>query len=225
MAQYLTIPPQYQGGLAKLARLSPNATYDLVSALGDAPPSLNPVTLSSELASRVSTISSEDLAEIVPALQSLYSLRAQLGASTPLVASSILEAMENSGIQELVLSPEEEEGFQSRLVDLLSIEAFEMGEKANNLLYEHERVLREVRILTDVRPVFGSDPDALPEGAIVVHSLKIGHFEGSSYKELYFTLDEGDVSIFRTYLERADRKAESLRSMLRSAGVPPVDTK
>jgi len=84
--------------------------------------------------------------------------------------------------------------------------------------------LREVRILTDVRPVFEpSAPEAAPAGAVIVHTLKISYRGDNSAKDFFVALDSEDVRQLTEQLERARSKAESLKSVLKAAEVPYID--
>jgi len=223
MAQPIRIPPQYQTGLAKLRALSESSVQELLVALRDAPLTISGDSLLSSLNSRVRSISPDDMGEIVPAVLSLYSLRAQLGLSTPDVAESIVRAMEESEGIAPEATGEEHDRFGSRLVSLLSLDSLDVAGKANNLLFEHEHTLREARIVTDIRPVFGENPEDSPAGAIIVHMLKLGYYDGSVYRNLFVALDTSDIRLLQDLLARANSKAEALKSVLEAAKVPYVD--
>jgi hypothetical protein len=96
---------------------------ELLAALRDAPLTVSTDSLLSKLSSRVNSISPDDMSEIVPAILSLYSLRAQLGSSTPDVAESIAHAMEESDADEPGFTGEERDRFESRLIALLSLDS------------------------------------------------------------------------------------------------------
>lgn len=223
MAQPIRIPPQYQAGLVKLNALSEESAQELLVALRDAPLTMNTESLISRLASKASSVAPLDLSEIVPAILSLYSLRAQLGSSTPDVAESIVQAMQESGLDELKFTGNERDRFVNRMIAFLNLSSFDVAGKANNLLLEHEHALREARIITDIRPVFGENPEAPPAGAIIVHMLKLGYYEGSVYRDLFVALDTNDIRLLQDMLARADSKAEALKSVLEAAKVPYVD--
>lgn len=223
MEQQINIPPQYQGGLAKLRQLDDASAKMLLSVLEDTAPTPRTDIMLSKLVPRLDAILPEDVAEIVSALLSLYSFRTQWGWSTNQVAEYVTRAMEESSFEELSLSREEREHFRARLADLLSLESLETSGKAGNLLFEHEHVLRDARILTDIRPIFGSTPEEAPKGAMIAHKLKLGYLDSDgAYKELFITLETSDIPILQDLLERADKKAESLRYILETAEVPYV---
>ena len=223
MVQPVRIPQQYQTGLAKLRMLSEDSVQELITALKDAPLTVSTDSLLSELRSRVSTIAPNDIGAIVPAILSLYSLQDQLDSSTPDVAESIVRAMEESEVGDPEFTGQEHDLLRDRLVALLSLDSLDVAGKASNLLFEHEHPLREARIITDIRPVFGTNPEEPPTGAIIVHMLKLGYYNGSVYKDLFVALDANDVRLLQDLLARADSKAEALKSVLETAKVPYVD--
>lgn len=80
-------------------------------------------SLASELASKVSTIPPGDMAEMVSALLSLHLLRDASGSCVPDVAEGVSLGMEQSGSEELKLSPEDIAPFRERLVELLGLDS------------------------------------------------------------------------------------------------------
>lgn len=223
MAQSIGIPPQYKTGLAKLRALKEDSVQELLAALEDVPLTVNSDSLLSSLNSKVTSIPPEDMSEIVSAVLSLYPLRAQLGSPTSEVAETIARSMEVSEGVSPEVAGGDHERFASRLAVFLSLDSLDLAGKANNLLFEHEHALHEARIVTDIRPVFGTDPEEPPEGAIIVHMLKLGYYNGNVYENLFVALDTNDIRVLQDLLARASSKAEALKSVLEAAKVPYVD--
>jgi hypothetical protein len=223
MAQAIRIPPQYKPGLVKLRAMSEDSFQELLVALRDAPPSISSDSLLPRLRSAVSSLSPQDIGDVVPAIVSLYPLRAQLNSLPPDVAESVVRAMEEDEESETEFTGEMRGRFKERLIALLSLDSLDVAEKASNLLFEHEHTLREARIVTDIRPVFGENPEDPPAGAVIVHMLKLGYYEGSIYRELFVALDDSDIRVLQDLLARAESKAEALKSVLEAAKVPYVD--
>jgi hypothetical protein len=156
-------------------------------------------------------------------LASLYRVQASWNVEIPELADIVREAAE--GDEELGLSGEEREVFEKRLSLLLEIDSLHATSKALDVLLEYEHTLHDVRIMTDVRPVFGQNVEKPPTGAMIVHTLKISyHDESEEVKEFYVTLNTGDTGALSAELERANQKAESLRRMLEPTRVPYIDT-
>lgn len=88
-------------------------------------------------------------------------------------------------------------------------------EKARRLQYAYEHVLKSARVLTDVRPVFDDDADEML-GGIVTHSLVVEYTENRTLKRAHFALDTSDVVRLKLQCERAERKAATAETVLKS---------
>lgn len=200
----------------RLRELKEEAVDEIISALESQPPTLEHYALGARIAPDISTIEPDDVIEVVRTLIPLYSLRGSTGVPALDLAEDILQAMDETGVQELKLSGQDREDFRDRMVRLLSVESIDVGLKANELLLDHEHTIHSARVLTDIRPVFGIDLEEPAKAAVIVHMLKISyHDESSEVKEFYVALDTGDISRLMGVLERADAKAESLRESLK----------
>ena len=224
MATPLGVPRRYEGGIAKIRDLSDESTRELAAAFKQVPYTYNDSSLSTAVAAEVDTIAASDVEEIVDALFSLYVHRDHSRAAISEIVEGIAQTMEESNSELLRLSPEDRPHFEERLAELLSIDSLVVVVRAARLSIESEHSLQEVRIVTDTRPVFeAEDPEAAPRGAIVLHTLKIRYWGDNSHKNFFVTLDSRGLSELRDQLDRADSKAESLKSILKAAQVPHID--
>lgn len=91
------------------------------------------------------------------------------------------------------------------------------------VMREHEHVLCEPRVLTDLRPVFGKNEE--PAAGVIVHTMKIKYHEGAygPLKEFFVALNSEDIEELRDILDRATRKEESLRRLATEAGLRCLD--
>ena len=106
---------------------------------------------------------------------------------------------------------------------MLGVDALDVSARATDLMYEHEHTVHgPIRVLTDVRPIFGSDPEGDPKGVVIAHTLKISYHEGRQIKEFFVALDSEQLSELAGVLERATLQAESWKRMLSGTGVPPI---
>ncbi len=226
MATPLTVPRRYQSGLAKIRDLDDKSTQELLAALQKIPPTVNSDSLASAVAAMVDTIAVSNVEEIVPALLSLYSIKDDPQFSALEVAQGMALGMEEIPAEELRSSLDEEQrdSFQNRLLELLSIDALSAIARAGGLLLDNEHSLRRSRIITDIRPIFEPDkPQAPPAGAVIVHMLKISYWADNEVKNFFVALDTNDVRELSEQLERANSKAESLKSVLEAANVSYID--
>lgn len=221
-----SIPRQFQDGFIKTRDVSDEALRELLSALDAAPLLVSPGALSERLASDVKAISRDDINDILISLLSVYSLQEQFDdVSISEIAEHVARAMQDSGSERLRFIDEEQRSqFEQRLVALLSSGSLDLIGKASELTLEQERFMREARIITDVRPIFGTDPANRPNGAVIVHTLKLSYWdESNEFRDFYIAMDAIDVRNLQALLERAEAKAGSLRSILEKAEVPVVD--
>lgn len=134
----------------------------------------------------------------------------------------ITNAMRSSGRAELKLSDEAEISFSSHIKTLLSIDSLTLAAKTLGLRTEYQKSFCDVRILTDIRPIFGTQINN-PVGAFVGHTLKIEYHEGGEHKDFYVALDHEELGKVRRALDRAESKAAVLKSIIGQSGIPDFD--
>jgi hypothetical protein len=221
----LRIPPEYQRGFVEMRRLDEEQMRELISTLEGESPTVNRAVLRSRIASNVDTIARGDLDLVMDTLVSLYTIRESLEMEQPDFVDAVCEAMDESGVAELEFEGDKDRDlFKARLLRLLGVSPLDMSAKASDLLQEHEHTIHgPMRVLTDIRPIFGTDPEGDPEGAVITHTLKISYHEGRRVREFFLALDPEQVDELIAVLQRAGLKAESLKRMLASTDVPYID--
>lgn len=221
----LRIPKEYQRGFAELRELDDGQVQELVLALEGETPTVSRETLRSRTASKTDTIARSDLDRVMDTLVSLYTLRDGMELDAPSFADAVCEAMDESAVEELEFDDDEDrDAFKRRLIRLLEVRSLDVSAKANGLLYEYEHTIHgPMRVMTDVRPIFGANVEDGPEGAVIVHTLKISYHEGRRVKEFFVALDPEQVDELIRVLGRAESKAESLKRMLSGTDVPYID--
>jgi hypothetical protein len=225
MAKALTISRRYQGGLAKFRDLEAESAQELLVALKDAPSTVSSYSLSSAVAAKVDTIAATDVEEIVPSLLHVHSVRDISALPVSDLAEGIARGMEEASSNGIRSSPQQHDSFRARLVEVLGIDQLRVIARAAGLLFENEHSATQTRILTDIRPIFEQEsPQAPPVGAVVVHTLKISYWADNEERSFFVALDTNDVRELSEQLERANLKADSLRSVLEAAQVPYVDS-
>lgn len=225
MAQ-ITIPIEYQPGFSELLELEEDQARELVSALKEIRATRNRRGLRRSVTSEVDSIERPKLDEIMDMLISLFGLRESLDVSTSEFVSIILEAMEESELEGIGFpEAKSRESFETLLAEILEIESLEISAKAVSLVYEQDHIIHGgFRVLTDLRPIFGSDPaDTSTLAAMVTYTLKFEYHEGSEVKELFAALNARQVDELLQSLERAKAKAESLEHALEGTPIHYVD--
>ncbi len=109
---------------------------------------------------------------------------------------------------------------------LLGIDALNLVDvKAKELQTEAEHIFCEARMITDLRPVFGSNVTDSPEAMIIVHTLKLGYhdFQSQTHREMYVAMDADDIAKLIEVLQRAEKKTKTLKDKMASIGMRLLD--
>lgn len=107
--------------------------------------------------------------------------------------------------------------FQSPVLGLLA--------HAASLLAEDEYSYCTSRILSDLRPMFGADEDVAPSSALIRHTLKFEvHIDGR-LESVVISVGDRALKELAAGVERAQKKAESLRDLAHSAGLRLIELK
>jgi len=98
--------------------------------------------------------------------------------------------------------------------------------KAGYVMTQHERIFAGARILTDVRPIFHLDVSEKPNSAVIIHMMRITHRDNSENKmDQCFALDSNDIRTLKQLVDRALKKEETLRSLMKDSGVSVLHPK
>lgn len=121
---------------------------------------------------------------------------------------------------DLEIAPESRALLAERLERLLSTRALVLLAKAADVVMSHERVFHTVRIFTDIRPIFGSDPSERPVSGTIKHVLRLDYFgDNNQDHSTYITLTDQDLGRLKEEVDRAATKSASLADMLKEAGL------
>lgn len=218
----MALPPRilqrYREEIEKVLELDYESFWALVSALKDAPLAIIPEKLAPKLASGTHAIPQSDLENILRTLFTLCTLRDQIGLSTSEVVEDVSRVVEAA-------SDKDRELIKDRFTELLDLDSVNIIAKSGSLMTNQERWMQGVQILTDIRPVFGAKTEDPPRAAVIAHTLKLSYFGDGEAKEFFIAIDANDLRDLSEQIERANSKAESLKSVLAIAGVPYVDDK
>jgi hypothetical protein len=220
----IKIPERYQNGLVAILALDDDALEKLISVLQNAPLKMFPPSLSQSIAPNLEDIPTGVLNDIVETLLSLYFTKQHHETPPDSMAEDITNAVQESDLKEFRLPTEDREVFKNRLIRLLSIERLETLSKGLVVLRTSENVFHDARIITEIRPIFGSDPEIAPTAAVILHMLNVTYHREGEMKEFYMALDPDDLDMLRDVIDRAELKAESLRSLLDTAKIAYLDT-
>jgi uncharacterized protein (DUF1778 family) len=213
-----------------------------LDALRKAGPNFNFYDLAAEVSSR-SKIPRSLTDSVVQTLAQLYLARES--QATPLetfLDEQVGPALKNH----LVAQPDKAEIFDAARVEIRSAESesrwtrfreFLMvamslddvvgtASKAGPVLTEHERIFVDARVLTDIRPIFHSDLSENPNAAVLIHMLRITTRDILRKETAqYVALDSNDIRFLKQLMDRAIKKEETLKKLMKSAGINNIEPK
>jgi hypothetical protein len=131
--------------------------------------------------------------------------------------TDLIESMAEKWPQ--AVSDEDIATFRARLVRLLGVDSIAIVTKAARVLTDYERAFYDVKILTDLRPVFSADASAGAIGMGIVHVLEILFHGGRGHEKFFVALTTADLKKIRTALDRAELKVGTLRDSLTKSGI------
>ena len=199
---------------------------ELSSALKRAPSFANTKELSAWVAPEAKSIPATDVSRVIEALTSLYRVRLRLETSSESIAKDVVASLQAEDDPDIRITEQNRKAVTDRISTLLEMESLNVIQtKAQELKGEYEHEFCDVRIFTDLRPVFRSNVADAPETMLLVHMLKLGYHDAHEgrHREFYVSLDVNDLASLKAAIERAETKAKSIRSRLKSAGLNLID--
>ena len=225
MAPILTLSDSVQRGVATIWSLPEVVAAELQQALEAAHLATLDDDLPEQVASRVDSIPRATIDEIVATLARLSGI--VTGASVPIgdFGADVYETLSKSADHGLNLSESEQARFRDRLESLLSTTSISLSGRARLVFTEHEHYLCYARIMSDVRPIFGNRVEDKPIAATIVHTLKLAYHDAKEVREFFVALDGSSLDRLSDLIERAKRKAASLKStLIDGSGTHYLDT-
>jgi hypothetical protein len=218
----LTIPERYREGIRVIRALSSEAADELVATLENVPPGPTPEVLQRAAAGAIHFAERPQLPAIIRTLISLELTLYESDADLSTFAHEIVKAMSEAMETDAPIQPDETDKLEVRFRRLLECRGLIGTAKAIRLKSDFPNTLCHAKILTDMRPVFGTGPEQGPFGAIITHTLKLDYHLGSGgrHQQFYVGLDADDLENLLRAVQRARQKASSLKNLLQKAGTP-----
>ena len=216
---FVRIPDRYREGVGVLATLDDAVFSELYSALERAPSETATYEeLATKVAGEIKRLDAPQVNKILRFLTSAYRLRLREDVAPEKLASDLYDAL---GRDKEVANPvtnERATDFKSRLTRLLGLESLGVvATKARELETDIERGLCSAKILTDLRPIFGSEPSVGPTAMMIVHTLKLSYHDmaNGEHREIFIGIDNEDIVKLKQVVQRAESKAKGLASSSR----------
>lgn len=214
----LNIPPKHFQALEEFIALPVEMQEKLVKALEDTPADLFAGRFVTKLSSSTG-ISLDSASQVYSALSGMYEARVASGIEVDRFIEDALLALKETARPAFQLSGAPLEQFKAYLKRILNAElSVGITLRAANVRVQHQRVLQQIRILSDLRPIFREEVEGGPSAATIVHTLKITYLEDGAIKSFYAALDEVDLKRLSEATKRALEKDEALKSLIHKSG-------
>lgn len=218
-ASSINVPRRDQEALGKLFSLSQDEAAALAVALRSTPASISVSNFTAEVAGHA-TLPSDLIGAIVPVLMTLYRLRKSHDWSIPEFTRLLMEAAQSTDRPELKLTEARLETVRATLSTLLDMDSpLGIVAKARSLYYEHEKVVHDFSLITDFRPVFGSDPTEGVKASIIIHTLNTSYHDRDDIKEVSVVVTDADLDRLEGLIHRARAKAGALKLLAESSSI------
>lgn len=208
----LFVPKSHQGAIRDLLELNEQEFSSLVSALKDLPEVTGERLRLSNVS--VELVDAKKSEEILGTVEMLYRIWSSRGNQ---VLDAFIDDLTNA-ISDFYAQGSTDEA-RARLRTVLDIEPLARSSKALSVGTDHQRTFYDAKVLSDIRFVFRPDVDAEPFGAAIVHVLRIVYHEDDDYRNFYVALDNEDLALLKSVIDRAEKKTEKLRKRLDGASV------
>ncbi len=206
----LDVPARQRNAVAELASLTDEAYAALLEHLVRTGPQAEPTAFVEQSSKALAdqTQLGGQIAGMVIGLRSLVDRSA-------MSAREVAQAVANDVDGKKWISKESHSLLEKRIAELLDLPSIAVSAKAFALAVGDESPFSDVRILTDIRPIFsGSDTDLDFKGSVIVHHMVIEI--GGMGDDLYCALSTADLLKLKRTVERALEKDKKLRGTLRS---------
>lgn len=218
----LQIPEDHYTLWKRVIHLSSDEYRDLITAITTTPVVGSFDVFAESVASKVDPADSELIEDFVGLLAVFYGHAREADVSIFTYAAALVEALKETGQQELDPAGGTWSSVQERLTELLSIDSLQLEVKALDLWVENGRTYHDVSIITDIRPIFRDNPDEPPGGALILNTLVLKFHHLGEVESVRVLLDSGGINDLRQALNRAESKTRNLQRLLASANIPVI---
>jgi len=211
------IPVDYLNAIRLLASIGDDEFQGAHTALQNADKFLELEDIA-ELLAKTGSIERDSANALVEFLMSLH---LQLGSEPEHKQTLVNSICASFRRQEKNVTEVQVQRLTERLGKLLeSVTPIQLRAKLIEVMSAQQRLLREGRIFTDVRPIFSSAEEVgTPEGAVVLHTLRLRFYEDGAVKSWYVCLDDSDLDNLQKQIERARHKSTELTDVLLKAEI------
>lgn len=212
--EVIPIPDQFLSVFEKLRDMSV-AEYE---ALLDALNSAGPTMTTAPLERAISTCPAFETSEAAREFAVVFAGLLAMGRQNYL---SLDELARGTAASPNVSIPEKDRSLLAdRIAGIGTCLSIQVMSRAKDMRDTHERLFHDVRIVTDVRPIFDGDSAESPKAALLRHILNLSYIDDQgTLRSFLVALDEEDLDALELNIEGAREDGSRLKSLLQSAGV------
>jgi len=216
----LNVPEQQVQPLKWLLELPDDKLEALLSVLSKAEPQFSVYELGDKVSKSLG-VPQETIVAALRVLGSLYLTRGLMQPIEAFVDRDVFTALKRANTFSSGKVDEQWTRVRKFFIAALGFErTLGTAAKTGNVLTQHDRIFVDCRVMTDLRPVFHIDISEKPDAAVIIHMLKITQRDNSgTHKDIYFALDHNDIHKMQTVLERALKKEQTIRNMMKESGL------
>ena len=217
MAFPIVVPPHQRAAIEELTSLSEDAYKAVYERLASAGPLAEPTALIEQTSKALSdyTKFGGQVLGMVIGLRSLVDRSA-------MAQTNVVDAVATDVVGKKWIAQESRDCFVARLSELLGMRAVAISSKAFSLAVADNSPFDDIRIISDVRPIFSEEASQLDfSGALIVHHMVIG--VSGQGDDLFCTLTTADLLKVKKAVDRALEKDKKLRSVLRGSPISPLE--
>lgn len=217
MALQLPVSAEQLDDLRRVVKLGPDLLGRVAAAIEDL---RKPPLSASQLVFAVAAVIGEGDAErLVRQILGIHGFAIQTGHSISDVLSGLGDVIERQ-TPEADMPIELWRAVEPRVKALVEARCVRLTTRAMDLAFDYTNLLRNARIITDIRPVFDLAGHTI-EAAVVSYTLRIHYFSDDGEHELSIAMSESDVAEFREQCDRAIRKAATAKTTMENrCGIP-----
>jgi len=203
--------------LSILRDLSDDTVSNIINELKE----LKPTPLKPEDLSLVIKKYTPHVELILRLLLSLYNIRRQANVSSSELLDALTSAIEKA---KPTWAEDQREKWKDRhplFQQLFSLEPIWTVVKGIDLSYDYTNLLQNIKILTDIRPIFDEDASTI-KGSIISHSLRISYNTRETLKNITLAMDTEDINNLLESCERALKKAKTSKYVMQEYAKIPT---
>jgi hypothetical protein len=217
MAFPVNVPAHQKAAIVELASLSDEAYVAVREYFHRTSPLAEPTPLIEQTSKAIASQTSLG-GQILGTLIGLRSLVDRSAAPAPEIADGVATDVD----AKKWIPKESRDVLKHRLAELLEMTSVMISSKAFALSVGDESPFNDVRIISDIRPIFsGTDTELDFAGSVIVHHMVIE--VGGVGDDQYCALTTTDLLKLKRTVERALEKDRKLRKMLRGSPIASLE--